>query len=84
MKLYNINKQLSKVNMQNGLTFKSHYIPVKDLAILINIKLKNKDDLVCKYIGYIKGKILIAKILGADMFLNIIVKPIIEDEIKQY
>ena len=32
--------------------------------------------------GYIKGKILIAKISKADMFLDIIVKPITEDEIK--
>ena len=84
MKLYNINKQLSKVNMQNRLIFKSHHVLVKDLAILINVKLKNKDDFVCKYMGYIKGKILITKIPRADMFLNIIVKPITEDEIKQY
>jgi hypothetical protein len=34
--------------------------------------------------GYIKGKILITKISGADIFPNIIVKPITEDEIKQY
>ena len=31
---------------------------------------------------YIKGKILITKIPGADIFLNTIVKPIIEDKIK--
>ena len=32
--------------------------------------------------GYIKGKILVIKILGADIFLNIIVKPITKDKIK--
>ena len=68
--------------MQNRLTFKSHYILIKDLAILINAKLENKDDFIYKYIGYIKGKILVTKIPRADIFLNIIVKPITEDKIK--
>ena len=70
--------------MKNGLTAKSHHILVKDLAILINIKLKNKDDFVHKYMGYIKGKMIIAKIFGTDMFPNIMVKSITKNKIKQY
>ena len=50
--------------------------------MLINAKLKNKDDLIYKYIEYIKGKMLIAKISKVDIFLNIIVKPIIKNKIK--
>jgi len=48
-------------------------VPVKDLAILMNTKLKNKNNFVYKYVGYIKGKMLVAKIPGVDIFLDIMV-----------
>ena len=69
---------------QNGLTAKSHYVPVKDLAILINAKFKNKKDFIYKYAGYIKGKMMVVKIFGTDMFLDTMIELMTKNKIKQY